>query len=157
VRQCVTRIDVANHAAFAQRFEALDYEEERRCFLFSRKNKQDIRATNPTLNSGLAAAKSDLRRQAESPGFPDRIVEYTLVYRLSVADATKDFTDTFKGIHKEYVRSRERQLVHLALRIARWCAHCQLYAVGALVSGNIMVSMLGVLVAITGFWVKQTF
>ena len=102
-RQCVTHIDAAN-AAFARRFKALDYEEERRCFLFSCKNKQDIRAANSTLNSGLAAAKSDLRCQAELPGFPDRIVEYTLVYRLSVAAATKEFTNSIKGIHKEYVR-----------------------------------------------------
>ena len=58
-RQCVTRIDAAN-AAFARQFEELDYEEERRCFLFSRKNKQDICAANLTPNSGLAAAKSDL-------------------------------------------------------------------------------------------------
>jgi len=58
------------------------------------------------------------------------------VYRLSVAAATKDFTNTIKGIHEEYVRSHERQLVHLALRVVRWCAHCQLYAVGALISCN---------------------
>ena len=48
-RQCVARIDSAN-AAFARRFEALDYEEEHRCVLFSRKNKQDIRTANSTLN-----------------------------------------------------------------------------------------------------------
>ena len=110
-----------------------------------------------TLNCQLAAAKNDLRRQAELPGFPDRIVECTIRYSPSVAASTADFTSTIAGIQEEFVHSRERQLVHLALRIARWCAHCQLYAVGALVSGNIMVSMLGVLVAITGFWVKQTF
>jgi len=132
-RQCVARIDAAN-AAFSRQFESLDYEDERRCVLLSRKNKQDIRAANLTLNSGLAAAKSDLRRQAELPGFLDHIVEYTLRYRLSVAVATKDFTDTIAGIHEEYVRSRARQLVHLALRVARWCAHCQLYVVGASIS-----------------------
>ena len=102
-RQCVACIDAAN-AAFARRFKALDYEEERRFFLFSRKNKQDICSANTTLNSGLAAAKSDLRRQAELPGFPDHIVEYTLGYRLSVAAVTKDFTNTIEGIHKEYER-----------------------------------------------------
>ena len=48
-RQCVACIDAAN-AAFARRFEALDYKEERRYVSFSRKNKQDIRAANSTLN-----------------------------------------------------------------------------------------------------------
>ncbi len=48
-RKCVARIDVA-YVAFARRFEALDYKEERRCVSFSRKNKQDIRAANSTLN-----------------------------------------------------------------------------------------------------------
>ena len=134
-RQCVARIDAAN-AAFARRFEELDYEEERRCFSFNRKNKQDIRAANRTLQSGLAAAHGDLQRQAESPGFPDCIVECTLVYGLDVAATTQEFTDTIKGIHEEYVRSRECQHVHLALRVARWCAHCRLYAVGALISGD---------------------
>ena len=134
-RKCVARIDVA-YVDFARRFEALDYEEERRCFSFSRKNKQDIRDATVRMNRGLAAAKYDLRRQAELPGFPDRIVEYTLVYRLDVAAATEAFTDTIRGIHEEFVRSRERQRVHLALRVARWCAHCRLYAIGALISGD---------------------
>ena len=97
-RQCVARIDVAN-AAFARRFEVLEYKEERRYFLFSCKNKQDIWAANSTLNSGLAAVKIDLRRQAKLPGFPGHIVEYTLRYRLSVAAATKNFTDTIARIH----------------------------------------------------------
>jgi hypothetical protein len=135
VRQCVARIDAAN-AAFARRFEELDYEEERRCFSFTRRNKRDIRAANRVLQNRLAAAHGSLQRQAESRGFPERMMEYTLVYRRSVAAATKDFTDTIKGIHEEYMRTRERQRVHLALRVARWCAHCRLYAVGALISGD---------------------
>ena len=102
-RRCVARIDAAN-TAFARQFEALDYEEEQRCFSFSRQNKQDIRATNWTLNDGLAVAKTELRRQEKLPGFADHIVECTLEYRLSVAAATQDFTDTIEGIHEEYVR-----------------------------------------------------
>ena len=73
-RQRVARIDAAN-AAFARQFESLDYKDKRHCVLFSRKNKQDIRAANSKLNRRLAAAKNDLRHQAELPGFPDRIVD----------------------------------------------------------------------------------
>ena len=58
------------------------------------------------------------------------------MYGLAVAAATEEFTNTIKGIHEEYVRSRECQHVHLALHVARWCAHCPLYAVGALISGD---------------------
>ena len=105
------------------------------CF-FSCKNKQDIQAANSALNHRLAAAKNDLRHQAELPGFHDRIVECTLRYSCSVAAATADFTSTIDGIHEEFVHLGERQLVHLALRIARWCAHCRLYVIGASISDN---------------------
>ena len=63
-------------------------------------------------------------------------MECTLRYSRSVAAATADFTSTIAGIHEEFVHSRESQLVHLALRIARWCAHCRLYVIGASISGD---------------------
>jgi len=135
VRQCVARIDAAN-AGFARQFEALDYEEELCCVLFSHKNKLDIWAANLTLNCWLAAENKDLRHQADLPGFPDRIVECTLRYSRSLSAATAYFTSTIVGIHKEFVHSRERQLVHLALRVWRWCAHCRLYVIGASISGD---------------------
>ena len=47
-----------------------------------------------------------------------------------MAAATAYFTSTIVGIHKEFVHTRERQLVHLALR------DCRLYVIGASRSGN---------------------
>ena len=53
-----------------------------------------------------------------------------------MAAATADFKSTISGIHEEFVHSRERKLVHIALRVACWCAHCRLYIIGASISGN---------------------
>ena len=63
-------------------------------------------------------------------------MECTLRYNRSVAAATADSTRTIAGIHEEFVHSRECQLVHLALRVGRWCAHCWLYVIGASISGD---------------------